>query len=316
MLTATFLGLAIGALLGLTGAGGGILAVPALMFGLHLGLAEAAPVALIAVGSAAALGAAQGLRRGLVRYKAATLMAIAGGLTAPVGLLLARQLPATLLSLGFAAVMLLVAARMARQTMKRPTPRPQPTATSQPMRTTAPMSTTQPAPATQPMASIAPAPGASYTDPAGAPAFNNAHAETPDKPCRLSPTTGRFIWTRRSAVTLGSIGAVSGVCTGLLGVGGGFIIVPALTYFSDARMHSIVSTSLMVIALVSAVTVASAAAHGLALTTAEWAFVGAAIAGMAAGRTFASRVPQAALQRVFASVCVVVAGVLAWRALG
>jgi len=271
VLTATFLGLAIGALLGLTGAGGGILAVPALMFGLHLGLAEAAPVALIAVGSAAALGAAQGLRRGLVRYKAATLMAIAGGLTAPIGLLLARQLPATLLSLGFAAVMLLVAARMARQTIKRPTPTPQ---------------------------------------------FNDAHAETPDKPCRLSPTTGRFIWTRRSAVTLGSIGAVSGVCTGLLGVGGGFIIVPALTYFSDARMHSIVSTSLMVIALVSAVTVASATAHGLALTTPEWAFIGAAIAGMAAGRTFASRVPQAALQRVFATVCVVVAGVLAWRALG
>jgi len=268
VVTAIFLGLAIGALLGLTGAGGGILAVPALMFGLHLGLAEAAPVALIAVGSAAALGAMQGLRHGLVRYKAAILMAIAGGLTAPFGLLLARQLPAALLSMGFAAVMLIVAARMARQTMKRSTPRPQ---------------------AVQP--------------------------EAHDKPCRLSPTSGRFIWTPRTALTLGSIGAVSGVCTGLLGVGGGFIIVPALARFSDARMHSIVSTSLMVIALVSAVTVTSAAAHGLALTTIEWAFIGAAIAGMALGRTFASRVPQAALQRVFAAVCVVVAGVLVWRAL-
>lgn len=295
MLTATFLGLAIGALLGLTGAGGGILAVPALMFGLHLGLAEAAPVALIAVGSAAALGAAQGLRRGLVRYKAATLMAIAGGLTAPFGLLLARQLPAALLSVGFATVMLIVAARMARQTMRRPT---------------------QPAPSTLPMPATAQAPAASNTPAPSATPSNETHAEPNGKPCRLSPTTGRFIWTRRAAVTLGSIGAVSGVCTGLLGVGGGFIIVPALTYFSDARMHSIVSTSLMVIALVSAVTVASAAAHGLALTATEWAFVGAAIAGMAAGRTFASRVPQTALQRIFASVCVLVAGVLAWRALG
>nr|WP_255701985.1 sulfite exporter TauE/SafE family protein [Bordetella sp. LUAb4] len=303
--------MAIGALLGLTGAGGGILAVPALMFGLHLGLAEAAPVALIAVGSAAALGAMQGLRNGLVRYKAAILMAIAGGLTAPFGLLLARQLPAASLSLGFAAVMLIVAARMARQTMRRSTPQP-----IQPIRPAQPIQSTRPTPSMSSMSPIKPSLGASSEVPGGSPPPNDPQPDSHDKPCRLSPTTGRFIWTRRAAVTLGSIGAVSGVCTGLLGVGGGFIIVPALTRFSDARIHSIVSTSLMVIALVSAVTVTSAAAHGLALTATEWAFVGAAIAGMALGRTFASRVPQAALQRVFASVCVVVAGVLVWRAVG
>ncbi|WP_454689926.1 sulfite exporter TauE/SafE family protein [Achromobacter aloeverae] len=270
MFTATLLGLAIGALLGLTGAGGGILAVPALMLGLHLGLAEAAPVALIAVGSAAALGAVQGLRHGLVRYKAATLMAVAGGVTAPAGLLLARHLPAAWLSVGFAAVMLVIATRMARQARR--------------------------------ISARTPSAGGEVHE-----------AGVRDKPCRLSPATGKFIWTRRAALTLGSIGAVSGVCTGLLGVGGGFIIVPALTRFSDARMHSIVSTSLMVIALVSAVTVASAAAHGLALTSLQWTFVGAAIAGMAVGRNFAARVPQAALLRVFALVCVVVAGVLVWR---
>ncbi|WP_251865217.1 sulfite exporter TauE/SafE family protein [Achromobacter sp. Marseille-Q4962] len=262
MLTAAILGAAVGALLGLTGAGGGILAVPALMFGLHMPLADAAPVALIAVGAASALGAVQGLRRGLVRYKAATLMAIAGGLTAPAGLLLARQLPAAWLSLGFAAVMLLVAARMAGQSRQ-----------------------------------------AGAGDPRA-------------KPCRISPDTGKFIWTPRTAATLGAIGAVSGVCTGMLGVGGGFIIVPALTYFSDVRMHGIVSTSLMVIALISAVTVASAAAHGLALSAAQWAFVAAAIAGMGVGRAFIHRVPQAALQRAFALVCVIVASVLVWRALG
>ena len=129
-------------------------------------------------------------------------------------------------------------------------------------------------------------------------------AEPPPKACRLSPETGRFVWNRLTAATLGAIGAVSGLCTGMLGVGGGFIIVPALTHFSDARMISIVSTSLMVIALVSAATVGSALLHGLTLTAAQWAFVGAAIAGMVAGRTLAPRVPQAVLQRVFAVVCV------------
>ncbi len=237
MMTATLLGLCIGVSLGLTGAGGGILAVPALMFGLGLTLTQAAPVALIAVGIASAVGALQGLMRGLVRYKAALLMAAVGALTAPVGLSLARRLPAHWLSLTFAAVMLLVAARMVQQSRRQ-----------------------------------APAPGA---------------ADAPPKACRLSPETGRFVWNRLTAATLGGIGAVSGLCTGMLGVGGGFIIVPALTHFSDARMISIVSTSLM---------------------------VAAAIAGMAAGRTLAPRVPQAVLQRVFAAVCVVVAAVLAWRA--
>lgn len=264
MMTATLLGLCIGVSLGLTGAGGGILAVPALMFGLGLTLTQAAPVALIAVGIASAVGALQGLMRGLVRYKAAMLMAAVGALTAPLGLSLAHRLPAHWLSLTFAGVMLLVAARMVQQSRHR--------------------------------------------------AAAQDAAEPPPKACRLSPETGRFVWNRLTAATLGAIGAVSGLCTGMLGVGGGFIIVPALTHFSDARMISIVSTSLMVIALVSAATVGSALLHGLTLTAAQWAFVGAAIAGMVAGRTLAPRVPQAVLQRVFAVVCVAVAAVLAWRA--
>ena len=115
MMTATLLGLCIGVSLGLTGAGGGILAVPALMFGLGLTLTQAAPVALIAVGIASAVGALQGLMRGLVRYKAAMLMAAVGALTAPLGLSLAHRLPAHWLSLTFAGVMLLVAARMVQQ---------------------------------------------------------------------------------------------------------------------------------------------------------------------------------------------------------
>lgn len=264
MMTATLLGLCIGVSLGLTGAGGGILAVPALMFGLGLTLTQAAPVALIAVGIASAVGALQGLMRGLVRYKAAMLMAAVGALTAPLGLSLAHRLPAHWLSLTFAGVMLLVAARMVQQSRHR--------------------------------------------------AAAQDAAEPPPKACLLSPETGRFVWNRLTAATLGAIGAVSGLCTGMLGVGGGFIIVPALTHFSDARMISIVSTSLMVIALVSAATVGSALLHGLTLTAAQWAFVGAAIAGMVAGRTLAPRVPQAVLQRVFAVVCVAVAAVLAWRA--
>ena len=78
MLTSLGLGVAIGVILALTGAGGGILAVPALVFGVRLGMAQAGPVGLLAVGMAAALGAVLGLRNGTVRYRAALLISLAG----------------------------------------------------------------------------------------------------------------------------------------------------------------------------------------------------------------------------------------------
>ena len=78
------LGVVVGVVLGLTGAGGGILAVPALVIGMGWSVQEATPVALIAVASGAALGAFDGLCKGLVRYKAALVMggAIVIGLVA------------------------------------------------------------------------------------------------------------------------------------------------------------------------------------------------------------------------------------------
>ena len=57
------LGALVGLLLALTGAGGGILAVPLLVFALHLSLAEAAPIGLLAVGLAAAMSASLGSPR-------------------------------------------------------------------------------------------------------------------------------------------------------------------------------------------------------------------------------------------------------------
>ncbi|MEJ7806353.1 MAG: TSUP family transporter, partial [Telluria sp.] len=75
MFTMVFLGMLTGVVMGLTGAGGGILAVPLLVFGLQLSVAEAGPIALLAVGAAAGVGALLGLRAGIVRYRAAVLVA-------------------------------------------------------------------------------------------------------------------------------------------------------------------------------------------------------------------------------------------------
>src|ERR1700742_3895004 len=86
------LGVVVGLILALTGAGGGILAVPLLVFGAGLNVAQAAPIGLTAVGMAAALGAVLGLKAGIVRYKAALMTAAAGMLCAPPGLWLAHRI--------------------------------------------------------------------------------------------------------------------------------------------------------------------------------------------------------------------------------
>lgn len=266
MLSGGLLGLVVGAVLGLTGAGGGIFAVPALVFGLGMDMRAAAPMALMAVGSAAMLGALQGLRQGLVRYKAAIVLATAGTITAPLGIRLAHWLPSRWLSLIFVAVMLVVAYRMFMSSR-------------------------------------------GVQNDGELPMVKSGI-------CKVSKETGRFIWNPRTVTTLGSIGVVSGLFTGMLGIGGGFIIVPALGYFSELRMHSIVATSLLVIALLSVVTVFIASEQGLSLTAATWAFSAAALAGMAGARLLVPKISSTVLQRIFAIACVVVAAMMLTRNIG
>ena len=248
------LGVLVGLLLGLTGAGGGILAIPALTLGLGWTLLEATPVALLAVGMAAAVGALDGLRKGLVRYKAAGLMAGAGWLASPVGLYLAKLLPAAALMVLFGAIMMFVSGRMFRQA----------------------------------------ADGCSEID--------AAHG----KNCRINPDTGRLVWDTKCSTTLACICAVSGLLTGLLGVGGGFLIVPAFRRFSDVPMHGIVATSLMVVALVSLGTLAHLLYQGVSLSGEASVFIGATLAGMIAGRLIAPKVSGKRMQQGFAVVCAVV----------
>lgn len=258
------LGVVIGLILALTGAGGGILAVPLLVFGAHLGMAQAAPIGLLAVGMAAALGALLGLHAGHVRYKAALLVAAAGMLVTPFGLWLAQRLPNRPLALLFAVVLLGVALRMWRQTV------------------------------------------------AGGGA---ADANRAPPPCRLNPALGRFHWTWPCARALAASGALTGFLSGLLGVGGGFVMVPALRRYTDLPMPQVVATSLAVIALVSAAGVASSALAGTLYWPVALPFAAGALLGMLGGRAAASRLAGPHLQIGFAAVSALVAVGMMVRAL-
>lgn len=267
MTIALILGALVGAVLGLTGAGGGILAVPALVAGLGWTIQQATPVALIAVAGSAAIGALEAFRRRLVRYRAALLMAAAGVPATSLGVRAAQALPQRLLLALFAVVMLVVAARLWRQ-------------------------------------------------------VRSGRAEAVDHSplCvgHMNPDTGRLAWTPATAAALAGTGAVTGLMTGLLGVGGGFIIVPMLRKLTDVPMHGVVATSLMVIALVGTGGIASTIAHGtpVPVEVALW-FSATTAAGMVAGRLASRRLAARHVQTGFAVVLTLVAaGLLAKAAFG
>ncbi|TFW16050.1 sulfite exporter TauE/SafE family protein [Massilia arenosa] len=254
MTLALLLGAAVGLILALTGAGGGILAVPALVFGVGLGVAQAGPIGLLSVGLAALLGALLGLRHGVVRYRAASLMAVTGVLVAPAGLWLAHHMSNRWLSVLFALVLMHVALRTLRQ----------------------------------------------------ARGLTSAHRPT-GHPCVRDAGTGRFIWTAPCARVLTLAGSAAGLLSGLLGVGGGFVMVPALRRYTDLDMQSTVATSLAVIGLVSAAGVAGSAIAG----TLDWQvglpFAAGALAGMLGGRPLARRLSGPTLQTGFAVLTAAVA---------
>jgi uncharacterized protein len=80
---------------------------------------------------------------------------------------------------------------------------------------------------------------------------------------RVDPRTGRLSWTWSTGAALAGTGALTGLLTGLLGVGGGFVIVPLLRKLTNVSVHGIVATSLMVIALVGSGGVVSTVEAGV-----------------------------------------------------
>lgn len=261
--TAAALGALIGLVLAFTGAGGGILAIPALVIGLQLPVQQAGPVGLAAVGIASAVGAGIGLHDHIVRYRAATLIGVMGMLMAPVGVILAQYLPNRPLMAAFAGVMCCVAWKILK--------------------------------------------------PAAMPSADDSEIELP---CKVSRTEGRLVWTSSCARALAATGALSGLLSGLLGVGGGFVIVPALSRHTNLDFRSIQATSLAVIALVSVSGVVAAAWHGAMNWSVALPFAGGASAAMLTGQVLVGQLHVQRLKQAFAWLCVMVAVLMLLKTFG
>lgn len=229
------LGVGLGLVFAALGAGGGVLAVPLLLYGFHQPLAQATGTSLAIVFGTALVAAVVHARRGNVDWKVAAAFAPAALVAAPLGALLHHALPARLTLGAFCAALLVAAARM----------------------------------------------WLSKREGAGQGTF------------ALLPTVG--------------LGLMVGLLTGLLGVGGGFLIVPALSSLLGVPVRRAIGTSAAVVCAASLSGAVTHAAKG-ALEPQLLAVVGAgALLGAVAGVPLSARLPEAMLRKAFAVVAVAVA---------
>jgi uncharacterized membrane protein YfcA len=246
------LGACIGLVTGLTGAGGTVLAVPLLTIALGLTMQQAAAISLIAIALSAGMQSIRGLMNGVVRYKAAMLIAACGLIAAPAGVKLAAHLPQIWLKLTYAAVLLYVALLAWQRRVDTPN---------------APVSSA----------------------------------------CQINPDTSRFNWTMPCTRRMMLTGAGAGLLSGLLGVGGGFIIVPALQRISNLDHTPTLHTTLAAVALIA---IGSLLLHG-AHAPLAWEIALPFVLGMVVSMWLSSllfrKIPKQTSHTLFATLALVAA---------
>jgi uncharacterized membrane protein YfcA len=108
-------------------------------------------------------------------------------------------------------------------------------------------------------------------------------------------------------------GAGVGILTGFLGVGGGFLLMPALVKFARLPLRTATGTSLAIIACNSA---AGFVSH-LGDSTTPWllaaTFSAIAAGGVIAGGHIASKLPENALRQSFAILVLMTAAFVFWK---
>ncbi len=112
--------------------------------------------------------------------------------------------------------------------------------------------------------------------------------------------------SRRAPLPALAAGLAVGVATGFFGVGGGFLIVPALSLLLGLGIAEAVATSLLVIALNSSAGLIGHVRYGAVDWRLGLALAGAALVGGALTLPIAARLDADRLRRLFASALVAI----------
>jgi uncharacterized membrane protein YfcA len=127
--------------------------------------------------------------------------------------------------------------------------------------------------------------------------------------CRFSPE-GQIHFTVPCAIALSASGAVVGILSGFFGIGGGFLIVPALMYVIRMEMSYAVGSSLAIITMIG---LSGGAISGIPILLEQlpiMLFGVGSLLGMFSGRVIASKLVGPFLNRLFATALFITGGAM------
>ncbi len=113
-----------------------------------------------------------------------------------------------------------------------------------------------------------------------------------------------------------AVSAVAGALSGLLGVGGGFVKVPAMNVLMRVPMKVAVATSNLMIGVTAGASAFVYYSHGYVQPTLAAVVILGVFLGTLAGTRLLQRLPAKRVRAVFAVILVVVGAVMALRGLG
>jgi uncharacterized membrane protein YfcA len=283
LLLAVLAGVLIGLSLGALGGGGSILAVPVLVYLLGEPPGQATTGSRGVVGVTSLVSAVAATRNGPARPARGVAFGLVAVVGATVGALASAHVPESVLMASFAALLLVVGGLMAARQLR-------PARGSRGERG----------------AHAAHGPGGRSGDGAG----RSAALDAPIVSLREG-----FLCDCPRAVKVLVTATGVGLLTGFLGVGGGFLVVPALVVALAMPMELAAGTSLVVITVTSAAALAVRSGVG---ATPDWGLVAAltaaAVVGGLAGTRISARAGTGRLSAAFTVLVLLVAGYTAVQA--
>jgi uncharacterized membrane protein YfcA len=277
LLLAAAAGALIGLSLGALGGGGSILAVPVLIYLLDQSPAQATTGSLVVVGLTSLIGAAAAHREGNVLLGRGFAFGLVATGGAVLGAAASSRVPEDLLLAAFAALMLLVGVILAWRQIRHG----QDSQSSQDSQDSA--------------------------------AGHAARPALDDPIITFSPT---FACQCPRALKVLGTATIVGALTGFLGVGGGFLVVPALLLALALPIEYAAGTSLVVITITSAAALAVRSGSGVQPDwTAVIVLTAVSAAAAVAGARLADRVDTGRLQAAFTVLVLGVAIYTATQAL-
>lgn len=129
-------------------------------------------------------------------------------------------------------------------------------------------------------------------------------------PCTINPISSRLFWTASCTKRLLLLGSIAGFLSGLLGVGGGFLVMPSLQKISNLEHRMVVATALAMTALVSLAGVISYASYVVINWAIAIPFVSATLAGSLFGRLLSKRISAHKAKLTFGVISTTIAIVM------